>query len=91
MRHRVRRQWQQWQDIGASDQVLRWIQEGARIAFKHNRPPPNSHNGIGMQDATPPQLTFLEGELARFVKSGARYRLLQASRTLRLQHTQVVT
>eukprot|EP00873_Tetraselmis_striata_P014675 jgi/Tetstr1/434939/TSEL_023935.t1 len=69
MRHRVRRQWRQWQDIGASDQVLRWIQEG--IPFKHNRPPPNFHNGISMQDATPAQLTFLEGELARFVESGA--------------------
>eukprot|EP00873_Tetraselmis_striata_P014170 jgi/Tetstr1/434434/TSEL_023534.t1 len=71
MRHRVRRQWRQWQDIGASDQVLRWIQEGVRIPFKHNRPPPNFHNGISMQDATPAQLTFLEGELARFVESGA--------------------
>eukprot|EP00873_Tetraselmis_striata_P009405 jgi/Tetstr1/429669/TSEL_019566.t1 len=71
MRHRVRRQWRQWQDIGASDQVLRWIQEGVRITFKHNRPPPNFHNGIRMQDATPAQLTFLEGELARFVESGA--------------------
>eukprot|EP00873_Tetraselmis_striata_P012613 jgi/Tetstr1/432877/TSEL_022226.t1 len=69
MRHRV---WRQWQDIGASDrQVLRWIQEGIRIPFKHNRPPPNFHNGISMHDATPTQLTFLEGELARFVESGA--------------------
>eukprot|EP00873_Tetraselmis_striata_P010122 jgi/Tetstr1/430386/TSEL_020196.t1 len=68
MRHRVRRQ---WQDIGASDQVLPWIQEGVRIPFKHNRPPPNFHNGISMQDATPAQLTFLEGELARFAESGA--------------------
>eukprot|EP00873_Tetraselmis_striata_P018203 jgi/Tetstr1/438467/TSEL_027022.t1 len=71
MRHRVRRQWRQWQDIRASDQVLRWIQEGVRIPFKHNRPPPNFHNGISMQDATPAQLAFLEGELARFVESGA--------------------
>eukprot|EP00873_Tetraselmis_striata_P043005 jgi/Tetstr1/463269/TSEL_008194.t1 len=71
MRHRVRRQWRQRQDIGASDQVLRWIQEGVRIPFKHNRPPPNFHNGITMLDATPAQLTFLEGELARFVESGA--------------------
>eukprot|EP00873_Tetraselmis_striata_P027757 jgi/Tetstr1/448021/TSEL_035322.t1 len=55
----------------ASDQVLRWIQEGVRIPFKHNRPPPNFHNGIRMQDGTPAQLTFLEGELARFVESGA--------------------
>eukprot|EP00873_Tetraselmis_striata_P037030 jgi/Tetstr1/457294/TSEL_043899.t1 len=39
--------------------------------FKHNRPPPNFHNGISMQDATPALLTFLEGELARFVESGA--------------------
>eukprot|EP00873_Tetraselmis_striata_P014953 jgi/Tetstr1/435217/TSEL_024136.t1 len=52
MRHRVRRQWRQWQDIRAGDQVLRWIQEGVRIPFKHNRPPPNFHNGISMQDAT---------------------------------------
>eukprot|EP00873_Tetraselmis_striata_P023803 jgi/Tetstr1/444067/TSEL_003307.t1 len=36
-----------------------------------NRPPPNFHNGISTQDATPSQLTFLEGELARFVESGA--------------------
>eukprot|EP00873_Tetraselmis_striata_P012485 jgi/Tetstr1/432749/TSEL_022115.t1 len=57
--------------IGASDQVLRWIQEGVRIPFKHNRPPPNFHNGISIQDATQAQLTFLEGELARFVESGA--------------------
>eukprot|EP00873_Tetraselmis_striata_P035682 jgi/Tetstr1/455946/TSEL_042727.t1 len=71
MRHRVRRKWRQWQDIGASDQVLRWIQEGVRIPFKHIRPPSNFHNGISMQDATPAQLTFLEGELARFVESGA--------------------
>eukprot|EP00873_Tetraselmis_striata_P042738 jgi/Tetstr1/463002/TSEL_007941.t1 len=71
MRHRVRRQWQQWQDIGAIDQVLRWIQEGVRIPFKHNRPPPNFYNGISMHDATLAQLTFLEGELARFVESGA--------------------
>eukprot|EP00873_Tetraselmis_striata_P003114 jgi/Tetstr1/423378/TSEL_014065.t1 len=72
MRHRVRRQWRQWQDIGASDQVLQWIQEGVRIHFKHNRPPPNLHNSISMHDATnPAQLTFLEGELARCVESGA--------------------
>eukprot|EP00873_Tetraselmis_striata_P023763 jgi/Tetstr1/444027/TSEL_031967.t1 len=46
--------------------------EGVRIPFKHNRPPPNFHNGISMQDATTPaQLTFLEGELGRFVESGA--------------------
>eukprot|EP00873_Tetraselmis_striata_P012232 jgi/Tetstr1/432496/TSEL_021870.t1 len=48
----------QWRDIGASDQVLRWIQEGVRIPFKHTRPPPNFHNGINMHDATPAQLTF---------------------------------
>eukprot|EP00873_Tetraselmis_striata_P018717 jgi/Tetstr1/438981/TSEL_027473.t1 len=59
------------QDIGASDQVLRWILEGVRIPFKDNRPPPNFHNGISMQDATPAELTFPEGELARFVESGA--------------------
>eukprot|EP00873_Tetraselmis_striata_P001952 jgi/Tetstr1/422216/TSEL_013068.t1 len=47
------------------------IQEGVRIPFKHNRPPPNFHNGISMQDATPAQLNFLEGELARFVESCA--------------------
>eukprot|EP00873_Tetraselmis_striata_P038110 jgi/Tetstr1/458374/TSEL_044812.t1 len=59
-------------DIGASDQVLQWIQEGVRIPFKHNRPPPNLHNSISMHDATTPaQLTFLEGELARCVESGA--------------------
>eukprot|EP00873_Tetraselmis_striata_P042108 jgi/Tetstr1/462372/TSEL_007378.t1 len=68
MRHRLRRQ---WQDSGASDQVLRWIEEGVRIPFKHNRPTPNFHNGISVQDATPALLTFLEGELARFVESGA--------------------
>eukprot|EP00873_Tetraselmis_striata_P038201 jgi/Tetstr1/458465/TSEL_004320.t1 len=72
MRHRVRRQWRQWQDIGASDQVLRWIQDGVQILFKHNRPPPNFHNGISsMRDATLAQLAFLEGELARFVESRA--------------------
>eukprot|EP00873_Tetraselmis_striata_P046305 jgi/Tetstr1/466569/TSEL_011071.t1 len=71
MRHHVRRQWRQWQDIGTSDQVLRWIQEGVRIPFKHNRPPLNFHNGISRHDATPAQLTFLEAELARFVESGA--------------------
>eukprot|EP00873_Tetraselmis_striata_P008724 jgi/Tetstr1/428988/TSEL_018963.t1 len=70
MRHSVRRQWRQWQDIGASDQVLRSIQEDVRIPFKHNRPPPNSHNGPIMQGATLAQLAFLEGELARFVESG---------------------
>eukprot|EP00873_Tetraselmis_striata_P038086 jgi/Tetstr1/458350/TSEL_044789.t1 len=47
------------------------LEEGVRIPFKHNRPPPNFHNGISMQDATPAQLTFLVGELARFVESGA--------------------
>eukprot|EP00873_Tetraselmis_striata_P010133 jgi/Tetstr1/430397/TSEL_020207.t1 len=57
--------------IGASDQVQRWIQEGVRIPFKHNRPPPSFHKGIRMQDSTPAQLAFLEGELARFVESGA--------------------
>eukprot|EP00873_Tetraselmis_striata_P024520 jgi/Tetstr1/444784/TSEL_032632.t1 len=62
---------QKTRDIGASDQVLRWIQEGVRIPFRHSRPPPNFHNGISMQDATPAQLAFLEGELARFVESGA--------------------
>eukprot|EP00873_Tetraselmis_striata_P026177 jgi/Tetstr1/446441/TSEL_033983.t1 len=51
--------------------ILRWIQEGVRIFFHHNRPPTNFHNGINMHDATPTQLTFLEGELARFVESGA--------------------
>eukprot|EP00873_Tetraselmis_striata_P019704 jgi/Tetstr1/439968/TSEL_003034.t1 len=45
--------------------------EGVRIPFKHNRPPLNFRNGISMQYATPTQLTFLEGEPARFVESGA--------------------
>eukprot|EP00873_Tetraselmis_striata_P014404 jgi/Tetstr1/434668/TSEL_023759.t1 len=57
----------------ASDQVLRLIHEGVRILFKISRPPPHLlfHNGINMQDATTPaQLTFLEGEVARFVESG---------------------
>eukprot|EP00873_Tetraselmis_striata_P013528 jgi/Tetstr1/433792/TSEL_002418.t1 len=45
--------------------------EGRPDPFKHNRPPSNFHHGISMHDATPAQLTFLEGELARFVESGA--------------------
>eukprot|EP00873_Tetraselmis_striata_P045493 jgi/Tetstr1/465757/TSEL_010382.t1 len=34
-------------------------------------PPTTFHKGISMHDATPAQLTFLEGKLARFVESGA--------------------
>eukprot|EP00873_Tetraselmis_striata_P018362 jgi/Tetstr1/438626/TSEL_027177.t1 len=59
------------QDASLSSKHALTVAEGVRIPFKHNRPPPNFHNGISMQDATPAQLTFLEGELARFVESGA--------------------
>jgi hypothetical protein len=39
MRHRVRRSWKEWENIGASGQVLQSIREGVTIPFRHNRPP----------------------------------------------------
>jgi hypothetical protein len=36
MRHRVRRKWQEWKDIGASGQVLKWIREGVTTPILNN-------------------------------------------------------
>jgi hypothetical protein len=40
MRHRVRRNRQAWKDIGASEQVLKWIREGVTIPFLNNQTSP---------------------------------------------------
>jgi hypothetical protein len=73
IRHRVRRNWRAWNDIGVSGQVLlKWIWEGVTIPFLNNRPPTPFNQGVSLPDATPKQLTFVEAELARFVETGAR-------------------
>jgi hypothetical protein len=69
MRHRARRNWQAWKDIGTSGQVLRWIREGLTIPFLNNRAAPPFNQGASLLDATPEQLTFVEAELARFVET----------------------
>eukprot|EP00873_Tetraselmis_striata_P013985 jgi/Tetstr1/434249/TSEL_023356.t1 len=65
MRHRVRRSWRHWRDIGACAQVTSWIRDGVRVPFRYNRPPPR------FNDATPAQLKFLTAELRRFTAAGA--------------------
>lgn len=70
LRHRVRRRWRVWEDIGASGPLLDWIRHGIRLPFRHGRPPPSFHHGVSLWDATPEQLDFLDSELARFVQEG---------------------
>eukprot|EP00873_Tetraselmis_striata_P004554 jgi/Tetstr1/424818/TSEL_015321.t1 len=72
MRHRVRRSWRHWRDIGASAQVTSWIRDGVRVPFRYNRPPPRFNQGVSFNDATPAQLKFLTAELRRFTAAGAR-------------------
>jgi hypothetical protein len=70
LRHRVRRRWRSWEDIGASGPILDWIRHGIKLPFRHGRPPPAFHQGVSLWDATPEQLAFLDQELARFLKEG---------------------
>eukprot|EP00873_Tetraselmis_striata_P034620 jgi/Tetstr1/454884/TSEL_041748.t1 len=70
MRHRVRRNWQASADIGAGRKVVDMIRDGVRIPLKGGPPAP-FHHGVSMEDATPDQLRFMNGELARFMASGA--------------------
>eukprot|EP00873_Tetraselmis_striata_P020672 jgi/Tetstr1/440936/TSEL_029205.t1 len=46
------------------------IRKGVRTPFK-NGPPAPFHQGVSMEDATPDQLRFVDGELARFLASRA--------------------
>jgi hypothetical protein len=70
MRHRGQRNWQAWENIGASRQVLKWIREGVTIPFiNNNRPPPPFIQGVSLLDATREHLTFVHA--ARFVQDGA--------------------
>eukprot|EP00873_Tetraselmis_striata_P016988 jgi/Tetstr1/437252/TSEL_025982.t1 len=70
MRHRVRRNWQAWADIGAGRRIVDMIRNGVRIPFK-NGPPAPFNQGVSMEDATPDQLRFMDDELARSLASGA--------------------
>ena len=70
LRHRVRRSWRAWEDIGSSGQVLDWIRHGIRLPFRHGRPPPAFHHGVSLLDASPAQLEFLDAELPRLLKDG---------------------
>jgi hypothetical protein len=67
MRYRVRRSWKEWQNIGASGQVLQWIREGVSIPFRHNRPPPPFNQGVSLLSVTSEQLAFVDEELEGFV------------------------
>eukprot|EP00873_Tetraselmis_striata_P015760 jgi/Tetstr1/436024/TSEL_024903.t1 len=71
MRHRIRRSWRHWRNIGASAQVTSWIRDGVRVPFRYNRPPPRFNQGVSFNDATPAQLKFLTAELRRFTAAGA--------------------
>eukprot|EP00873_Tetraselmis_striata_P021227 jgi/Tetstr1/441491/TSEL_029722.t1 len=71
MRHRVRRGWRHWPDIGASAQVTIWIRDGVRVPFRYNRPPPRFNQGVSFNDATPAQLKFPTAELRCFTAAGA--------------------
>eukprot|EP00873_Tetraselmis_striata_P046628 jgi/Tetstr1/466892/TSEL_011347.t1 len=70
MRHRMRRSWQAWADLGVGRQVVDMIRNGVCIPFK-NGPPAPFNQGVSMEDATPDQLRFMDDELARFLASGA--------------------
>ena len=70
LRHCVRRNWREWEEIGASGQVIDWIRHGVKLPFRHGRPPPSFHHGVSLWDATPEQLTFLDTELSRFLQEG---------------------
>eukprot|EP00873_Tetraselmis_striata_P035703 jgi/Tetstr1/455967/TSEL_042748.t1 len=70
MRHRVRRNWQTWADIGAGRMVVDMIRNGVRVPFKSGPPAPFHQGVISMEDATYNLLRFMDGELARFLASG---------------------
>eukprot|EP00873_Tetraselmis_striata_P002258 jgi/Tetstr1/422522/TSEL_001283.t1 len=67
MRHRVRRNWHAWADIGAGRPVVNMIRNGVRIPFKSGpgRFAPFSQR-VSMEDATPDQLRFMDDELLAF-------------------------
>eukprot|EP00873_Tetraselmis_striata_P018807 jgi/Tetstr1/439071/TSEL_027561.t1 len=51
-------------------QVVDVIRNGVRIPFKDG-PPASFHQGVSMKDATLNKLRFVDGELSRFLASGA--------------------
>jgi hypothetical protein len=71
MRHRVRRNWREWEKIGASVQTLQWIREDVSIPFKNNVPSPRFSKGVSLLDATLARIEFVNRELARFVQAGS--------------------
>ena len=73
LRHRLRNRLPAWKAAGASPQVLRWIEEGARCEWL-SKPPPPFNLGVslaGQRALTTAQSTFFEAELARHYATGA--------------------
>ena len=66
---RVRRQLPAWRAAGASQQVLRWIREGARCEWTHGPPPPFDH-GVSLTDLTREESTWFEHEVTRCLDNG---------------------
>eukprot|EP00873_Tetraselmis_striata_P034703 jgi/Tetstr1/454967/TSEL_041828.t1 len=57
-------------NLGAGRRVVDMIRNGMRIPLKSGPPAP-FHQGVSMVGATPDQLRFMDGELARILASGA--------------------
>jgi hypothetical protein len=57
------RRWREWEQIGASGQIVNWIRHGVWVKFKHGlRPRPFNH-GVSMIDAILAQQSFLATKL----------------------------
>ena len=61
-----------WRAAGASNEVIRWLTQGARCEWTAGPPPPFDH-GVSLSresDLTPQQSEFLEGEVSRCLGTG---------------------
>ena len=60
-----------WEQIGASGQVLNWIRHGVRVQWGPRGPPRTFNHGVSLLDANAAQLQFMESELPRLLRLGA--------------------
>ena len=70
LRHRVRKRWSRWRDIGASGAVLEWILHGVKIPWRRKLQPPPFNHGTSLKNLPAAQAAFRDAETARLVDLG---------------------
>ena len=67
LQNRLREHLDAWKKIGASETVLKWIDDGVNFDF-HTRP---NHTRISNPPFSKEHRTFIKSELARLLQEGA--------------------